>query len=123
MQNGIHLCHKNQLENQQTPGFEVIINGREESIFLVEKNGEIKAWLDHCPHRGTPLSWMPDNYLDSEGEHLICATHGALFRVDDGICIAGPCINQALEPCNIEIIDDEIFLQLDTAESALSPVE
>ena len=46
---------------------------------------------------------MPDRFVDAAGEHLICATHGALFRFEDGVCIAGPCAGDALEPLEAQV--------------------
>ncbi len=109
--NGIRLCNLETLHDNPTQGFTILLNGEPTEIFLVNHNDTVTAWLDRCPHRGTPLAWQPDNYLDAEREHLICATHGALFRPDDGRCIAGPCAGEALTPVAIEIINNTVFVQ------------
>jgi nitrite reductase/ring-hydroxylating ferredoxin subunit len=31
-----------------------------------------------------------------DSRHLICATHGAVYRPDDGVCVAGPCVGASL---------------------------
>jgi nitrite reductase/ring-hydroxylating ferredoxin subunit len=54
--------------------------------------------VNRCPHVGTPLDWAENEFLDREGRHIVCATHGALFRIDDGRCVAGPCQGDRLEP-------------------------
>ncbi|MEE8263379.1 MAG: Rieske (2Fe-2S) protein, partial [Gammaproteobacteria bacterium] len=40
--------------------------------------------------------WVPDQFLDETGNLLQCATHGALFRIEDGFCVAGPCTGASL---------------------------
>jgi nitrite reductase/ring-hydroxylating ferredoxin subunit len=35
----------------------------------------------------------------------MCSTHGALFRVEDGVCLAGPCQGDRLEPYPIVVRD------------------
>ena len=79
-------------------------------IVLVRRGDSWWAYRNRCPHRGTPLDWLPDRFLDERGEHLVCATHGAVFRVEDGRCIAGPCAGDALEPLAIRVQDGGIFL-------------
>ena len=48
---------------------------------------------------------MPDQLLDAEGRHLVCATHGAVFRVEDGVCLAGPCVGDQLVPVPLALLD------------------
>jgi nitrite reductase/ring-hydroxylating ferredoxin subunit len=79
-------------------------------VIVVRRAGAVFVYENRCPHRGTPLDWAPDRFLDSEGEHLMCATHGALFRVEDGHCLAGPCAGDALRPLNFELRGGQIVL-------------
>ncbi len=109
-QPGIPLCTLEQLRAKRSLGISVEIGGREQAVFVVLDGDSVRGYIDRCPHRGTPLAWMPDNYLDSRGEHLICATHGALFRIGDGRCIAGPCQGDALEPIAIKVSGDTVML-------------
>ena len=67
---------------------------------------------NRCPHRGTPLDWQPGQFLDREGAHLVCATHGALFRLADGFCVAGPCAGDALSPLPTRVEDARIIVSL-----------
>jgi nitrite reductase/ring-hydroxylating ferredoxin subunit len=78
--------------------FRIVVRDRTLSLFVVRANAGVRAYLNRCPHRGTPLNWVPDRFLTDDREHAICATHGALFRIDDGRCIAGPCVGDSLEP-------------------------
>lgn len=38
-----------------------------------------------------------------------CATHGAIFRVEDGVCLAGPCQGDQLEPWPVIIREGGIW--------------
>ena len=31
--------------------------------------------------------------------------HGALFRLEDGVCVAGPCAGERLKPWPVAVID------------------
>jgi nitrite reductase/ring-hydroxylating ferredoxin subunit len=79
-------------------------------VFVVRWEGVLSAYENACPHMGTPLNFLPDRFFDRAGQHLLCATHGALFRVADGFCIAGPCAGKSLKPMAISIERDDIVL-------------
>jgi nitrite reductase/ring-hydroxylating ferredoxin subunit len=71
---------------------------------IVLRNGEeVLAYRNRCPHRGTPLDLRPDDFLDREGRHIVCATHGAIFRKEDGRCLAGPCAGDRLETVSVRV--------------------
>ena len=60
-------------------------------MFVVKKDDQIHLYWNRCPHLGTPLEWQEDRFLDADGALIQCSTHGALFRIKDGYCLAGPC--------------------------------
>ena len=72
-------------------------------VIVLRSGGEVSAYRNRCPHRGTPLDLRPDDFLDRDGRHLVCSTHGALFRREDGYCIAGPCAGDSLEPVAVRV--------------------
>ena len=76
-------------------------DGRVLALILVRWQGRVRAWENRCPHTGVNLEWLSDQFFDPEGRHLQCATHGALFRPDDGYCIFGPCAGQSLTPVRV----------------------
>ena len=63
-----------------------------EAVIVVRLGAEVRAYRNRCPHTGQPLSPWPDRLLTREGDRLICFGHGALFRPEDGVCVAGPCV-------------------------------
>ena len=46
--------------------------------------------------RASPLEWLPDQFLDSSAQYIQCSVHGAMFRIEDGWCVRGPCAGDAL---------------------------
>lgn len=81
-----------------------------ERILVWRRGSRVRAYRNRCPHRGTPLDWVEDRFMDRDGEHLICATHGAVFRPLDGTCVAGPCAGDALDPVAVELRGGGIYL-------------
>ena len=74
------------------------------SLFIVNKHDRLFAYLNQCPHIGVELNWNPDQFLNHDHSLIQCATHGALFMIETGECISGPCLRQALTP--IPLIQD-----------------
>jgi nitrite reductase/ring-hydroxylating ferredoxin subunit/uncharacterized membrane protein len=54
-------------------------------IFLVRRDGEIKALHNRCTHRAGSLA---DG--DLEGNSIVCPLHGSVFNLDDGSVERGP---------------------------------
>ena len=78
-------------------------------MFAVKKYDQIYLYWNRCPHLRTPLEWEEDRFLDADGALIQCATHGALFRISDGRCLAGPCKGKSLNPVPF-IIDNGMVM-------------
>ena len=65
-------------------------------LFVVRRAGQVYAYKNRCPHRGVPLEWQPNQFLDPSASLIQCATHAALFLIESGECVAGPCAGQFL---------------------------
>lgn len=91
-------------------GIEAGFGGLANGIFLYRQGRRLRCYVNSCPHTGVALEWLPHRFLDPAGEHIQCKTHGALFRPQDGLCIAGPCVGHALRACDIRISGGHIYL-------------
>ncbi|NVK39615.1 MAG: Rieske (2Fe-2S) protein [Oceanospirillaceae bacterium] len=100
------LCHIGDIPESGSKGFE--IEGR--ALFAVHHQGQFFVYENRCPHRGVQLEWLPDQFLDYERNFIQCATHGALFKIDDGQCIAGPCNGKHLAAVPFQRVGDELVL-------------
>ena len=76
--------------------------------FVVRTGDEVRGYLDLCPHAGWPLAMSDARRLTKDGAFLLCTGHGALFRRDDGMCIAGPCEGRALQPWPVRVQDGAV---------------
>ncbi len=109
----IRLCRLDDVGEGSSRGLTASCAGRMYDVFVVHKHGEVYAYLNRCPHTGGPLDWVPDQFLSLDGQHIQCATHAALFRIDDGFCIAGPCSGQSLARLPVFVKDGEVCLRED----------
>lgn len=104
------LGKASELKENHSKGYTLSINNRQLSLFVVHSGGKFYAYENHCPHTGVNLNWQPDQFLDITEQHIQCATHGALFRIEDGLCEWGPCLGQGLRHLNIEVKNGELVL-------------
>jgi len=114
MNNSIRtICSLADLPEGSSRGFSIQTGAAYEDIFLVHKNGRVSAYLNSCPHTGGPLDWVADKFLNLDGDLIQCATHDALFRIEDGVCVAGPCAGRSLTPLRVEVCNDDVLLVKD----------
>ena len=125
-QKQIFICRRDELKETSSAddgisGVEVGVTGRairfeirrdEQTLpcFAVAFEGAIYAYRNRCPHQGTELDWMPGEVFDDEGLYLVCATHGALFEADSGLCVGGPCRGLSLDRIAIGEVENNVVL-------------
>ena len=101
----------------QAKGFDPSGSGQD-SLFVVRKGEQLYAYRDICPHYGsTSLPWRRHQYLDASSQYIVCAAHGALFDIQDGVCLRGPCVGESLKKIELEVLpNNEIWVDLITIE-------
>ena len=85
--------------------------------FVVRRGEEVFAYQNYCMHVGHPLNWQPDKFLNEGGNLIACASHGALYEIDSGICVSGPCPGKALRAIEVEIRDGEVIVRAPTSQT------
>lgn len=64
---------------------------------LVVRSGErVYAYINACPHEGRILHWKPDAFLTRDRRLIMCSAHGAVFEIETGLCVGGPCPGERL---------------------------
>ncbi|MCT8000295.1 Rieske (2Fe-2S) protein [Sphingomonas sanguinis] len=76
--------------------------------FVVRRGDDVYGYVDRCPHMGLPLAQVLDGYLTPDGKRITCSWHGAIFAVEDGACLGGPCMGQLLTPWPVTICDGAV---------------
>jgi len=108
------LCALDDIDDPGSRGFDVDCGGSQPvRLFVVRKGDVLAAYRNSCPHTGAPLEWLPDQFLDMDNSFIQCAIHGALFRLDDGYCLRGPCVGASLELLKLELVDGRIQVNLE----------
>ena len=97
-------CDAAALPPGRTAKFKIGCGGRAVEGFALNHEGRVYAYVNSCPHVGTPLDLWPNEFLAEDGCTIVCATHGALFE-PDGLCSAGPCAGDRLTPL-LAVVED-----------------
>lgn len=81
--------------------------------FVVRKGDAVFAYVNRCPHAGHPLDWQPDRFLTPDNSLIACASHGALFEMTTGACVAGPCMGRGLQRIEVKLENGCVLLEAD----------
>lgn len=80
-------------------------------IFVIRRGEAVFGYANVCPHAGTPLDWVENQFMTHDKSHILCATHGALFRIEDGHCIIGPCEGDSLQELPVAVRAGKVVLE------------
>ncbi|HSN53677.1 MAG TPA: Rieske 2Fe-2S domain-containing protein [Candidatus Sulfomarinibacteraceae bacterium] len=84
----------------------------EQGILLIAADGTVRAFKNQCRHLAVPLdSAHPGELWDAGRRHLTCSSHGALYRPDDGLCVAGPPAGSHLKSLPVVVEGGAVFLE------------
>ncbi|MEZ5523375.1 MAG: Rieske (2Fe-2S) protein [Pseudomonadales bacterium] len=102
------LCHIDEIEEGKTRGFEL----GDLKLFALKKNGAIYLYENRCPHLGLNLEFQPDDFLNYDETYIQCSTHGAMFALETGECVLGPCKGDTLKDIPFELDDGQILAKV-----------
>lgn len=78
--------------------------------FVVRQGDDVFAYQNFCAHAGHPLNWSPNKFLTKDKTAIMCASHGAIFDIQSGNCVAGPARGRALRQVVAEVRDGVVFV-------------
>ena len=104
------LCRLEELGDSASRGFSVSLGENRLEMFVVRRGDDVFGYRNNCPHTGAPLDWTPDDFLDADGKFIQCAMHGALFKVEDGYCVLGPCAGLSLTRMPLRVSNGLVIL-------------
>ena len=107
------LCQRGDIPEGGSNGFAFTDNtGALRNYMVINKSDTLYIYENSCPHIGVPLDFNPGKFLDTSGEMIICSTHGALFEIENGNCVSGPCAGKNLVAVAYEERDQDLFIKL-----------
>ncbi|MDP6428562.1 MAG: Rieske (2Fe-2S) protein [Rhodospirillales bacterium] len=105
------ICALADIDDGAAKGFDVEVLGKRRLLFGVRRGEAVHVYINSCPHTGAPLNIRPDKFLTSDGKLINCSTHGALFNIEDGMCIAGPCQGRPLHCIPAHLRGSDVFIE------------
>ncbi|MSO85814.1 MAG: Rieske (2Fe-2S) protein [Rhodospirillales bacterium] len=108
---GVVLCPLAAIADGESNGFIVTRpGGARLGVLAVRRGKQVHAYVNSCPHTGAPLDFQPGQFLTLDKTLIQCSTHGALFRIEDGFCVQGPCAGKSIVPVAVVVKDGTVRL-------------
>jgi nitrite reductase/ring-hydroxylating ferredoxin subunit len=104
------LCRLADVADPGARGFTLEGPAGRHEVFVVRQGSRLYAYENSCPHIGTPLDFLPDQFLTRDRTQLLCGTHGARFEIATGLCVAGPCKGRSLRPVAVRVADGDVVI-------------
>ena len=104
------LCRLDDIADGGSAGFVAQVNGTRRSVMAVRQGIRVFVYVNDCPHTGQPLDFTPGKFLNGDGTHILCTGHGALFLIEDGHCVSGPCIGDDLQALDAVVEDGAVWV-------------
>lgn len=111
-----HLCRLNDIPDGEGVGFSLDLEdaerlaGGHRDIFVVRRGDRAYCYANACPHLSSPLDWVENQFMTPDKTRIMCATHGAQFRIEDGHCVFGPCEGDSLTPLSVSVRQGNVVL-------------
>ena len=107
------LCQLEDIEDGGSAGFTSEVDGKQRMLLAVRKGKDVFVYVNSCPHIGVPLDFNAGKFLSRDHKHIMCSTHGALFKIEDGLCVSGPCRNAYLKSVIVSVKDNSVLIEKD----------
>jgi nitrite reductase/ring-hydroxylating ferredoxin subunit len=99
------LCYDDELVEGHAKGFDPWQQGLD-TVVALRWHDQVRVYRNSCPHWNVPMQYRKDRFMSGDCRHIVCFSHGALFRPEDGFCVQGPCLGQSLVVLDVRK-DDE----------------
>ena len=79
-------------------------------IVLLRAGARVHAYRNRCAHVHIPLNYEADGFHVMDGDVIMCAHHGAMYRIADGYCFEGPCEGASLAAIPVTVSGDVVLI-------------
>lgn len=104
------ICALNDIPDGGSTLINAQIENKDYNLIAVRKGSRVFLYNNSCPHIGAPLDFKPGQFLNLEKTHILCANHGALFDIETGRCIAGPCADDHLDSIESSVENGFVYI-------------
>lgn len=93
-----------------TADFSVKIKGKIIKGFVVRKGTGFYAYQNLCKHLPVTLDLNDNSFFNHDKTLLQCQMHGALYEMDTGFCVGGPCEGAKLRPLPLQETENQLII-------------
>ena len=112
-ENTVVLNSQDLLDGGQGLRFNMPMYGEYVTGFVIRYQNKVYAYVNQCAHVPVELDWNHGDFFTAQKDFLICATHGAHYRPDNGFCVMGPCKGKQLK--NIPVTEQNQQIIINTS--------
>lgn len=103
-----------------TSDFSIKIKGKIIKGFVVRKGKGFYAYQNLCKHLPVTLDLNDNSFFNHDKTLLQCQMHGALYEMESGLCVGGPCEGATLKVLPLQETETQLIItfpeELVTAE-------
>jgi len=101
---------------RETVKFRYREKGIEKEGFVIRYRGRLFAYCNECRHIPMTMDWVDNRFLSRDRCHIQCATHGARYEIDTGLCVEGPPAGESLRRLPVEVRGEDVVVTLPEEE-------
>lgn len=113
----IVVCRADALGEGSTAKFRIGRGRQAREGFVIRHQGVLHAYHNECRHVPMTMDWVENRFLSRDGCWIQCATHGALYEIASGLCVAGPPAGQHLLRLAVAEEDGNVVVRVAAAEA------
>lgn len=98
--------------------FEAKVKGKIVKGFVLKKNGRFFVYQNLCKHLPVTLDLGDGGLFTHDKAHFQCHMHGAMYELETGYCVAGPCQGARLN--QFDLVEEEARLVIRVTEEAFN---
>jgi len=107
----VELCPVEEIEDGGAKGMVARVEGKQRNIFVVRQGDDFYAYLNWCPHNQVLIDQIPGQFFNGDKSLLRCSKHGALFQIESGLCVEGPCEGEILQALACSASDGIVYIE------------
>ena len=100
------------LAEGDTRMFDFERDGEDLEAFVIRHEGQLKCYVNRCPHVTYSLDVGDGDVKDKTGKFLLCASHGAMFLPESGECFMGTVVGRSLESLPVDADGDDAVVTI-----------
>jgi nitrite reductase/ring-hydroxylating ferredoxin subunit len=104
------VAKKKLSSDPSTTDFSVKIKGKIIKGFVVRRGSGFYAYQNLCRHLPVTLDLNDNSFFNHDKTMLQCQMHGALYEMESGLCVGGPCEGARLRSLPLQETDSQLII-------------